>query len=728
MKFNPRRQFGKLSIAARLLALILAVGLLCPPVTAAAQTAATDRVSWRIRGILPDGGRLCIAQYGAHGQLTGIRTVPLTAAGNAELDAAAQCNYRLLILDEDYTPLREAYDVPASDSHTYSAVINMCSDPIEQLYENFIVGMNDGTLKPFISPRNNYANSSTLDQLEYHEDGTISILTVKYNVNDFVKLTDHLSRTLKLAQEYSSTENPARKAEIGAVIPGLLAYWAKNDYQCSNWWYNVISTPNLLGEIALLARDAIPQNVIAAILPLMADGCFTENCSPKDYTGANAAWLAYSTLKYGILTHSDAAIQSAVNKLKSELDFSTGEGIRTDGTFMQHGARLYSGGYGIDLISNTADMLYLMDGTAYGLREDDFSALSTMILEGLQYLSIGNLAEPQSVGRKIALPGGTSLDGLPQYLRMLAALDEMPDKDELEAYALSIENNTRASLGLKYFDQARLIVIYNPDFYFCFRGCGKNLYYAENLNDENILSYNSSFGTTTTIVGRTADFEALQPVQDYSLIPGTTAVYETDEQLLAHTDYNKRKLSGTFGGKTVGDFAVSFAQSKHENISFTVACFATENSAILLGTGLSTTEKKAMVTTLQQEIARGDYTRSGDTVIHNGVKYTKLSGGELTAVIKTQTGNWRRNDATGNADAHAEDVFTLTMEDVGSYAYTVMGENTDETYEVLSNTTTVQAVKMPDGTVCAVFYGIGYFKYDGEYHLGKAGTVLTIEP
>ena len=68
------------------------------------------------------------------------------------------------------------------------------------------------------------------------------------------------------------------------------------------------------------------------------------------------------------------------------------------------------------------------------------------------------------------------------------------------------------------------------------------------------------------------------------------------------------------------------------------------------------------------------------------------------------------------------EIFTVRAENTGSYAYTVMAEHTDAQFEVIVNTPSVQAVKLPDGRIAASFFTVGSFSYQGSTYRGCAGT------
>ncbi len=531
----------------------------------------------------------------------------------------------------------------------------------------------------------------------------------------------HITRAERLAILYRLEENEDKKAEYKACVLKLLDHWIRMDYQNSNWWHNRLSNPNILGEIGILMRDDLSHSQLLKLSELVSRGSFTVTPVLYDHTGANAMELAMSTIKFGVLTGSKKAIKEAVNVVSDVLECTDGEGVNEDGTFFQHGKRIYMGGYGIVYISGIAEIIYMLSGTEYNFSKEQLTPLSKMITEGMKTMSFGSTLDPTTMGRSVSRKNPQPLGGLAPTLRKLAGVEEMPGKDEILAYALSIENDEKRDYGLNYFDTAKFLVINNEDFYFSFRGGDADLVYSEIINDENVLGYNSSFPGVTTIMHTGNEHRNISPVYDYSLVPGATAVYESDEELLAHEDFTYRYLKGTFGSKVNDGAGVAFAKTAHEGIEMTVACFATDNSALLLGAGMRDSKGRAMNTCFDQSFYAGEFERNGNTVIHNGIKYTLLEGGELTAKAEHRTGNWKRNNLPMSADAVEGDVFVIYAANTGSYAYTVMSENTDESYEIIINTEKLQAVKIPGGEIAAVFYENGSFEYDGKTYSGSAG-------
>ena len=599
---------------------------------------------------------------------------------------------------------------------------------VNAIGDNITEGLLSGTLSPFSGP--DIADPGAIRSLIAEDaDGNCYFTDIDYGNQDRAvwPAARHLTRTERLAILFRQEADPDAKAAYKDLIVKLLAHWIKNDYTNPNWWHNKLSNPNILGEIGVLMKDELDAGQLRELAVLAGRGCYSVDPTLRSYTGANAVDIAMSSIKFGAFTGYASAIKSAMRVVSGALDYSLSEGIKKDGTFFQHGNRLYMGGYGAVFINGMAKVVSMVAGTDFMLSGSQLEPLSAFILTGLRTMSFGNILDPTVLGRSVSRPNAQPLPGIVSNLRQLADIEGMPGRDEILAYAASIENNTKQNYGLHYFDNAKFLVINNGDFYFSFRGGDNLMYYAEITNDENILCYNSTFPGVTTIMHTGSEYTNISPLYDYAAIPGTTAVPETDAEIAAHDDATYRALTGVYGGKVSNGAAAVFAKTKHEGISMTVSCFATDNAAILLGAGMKDDGGRQMFTTLDQSYYAGDFTQDGNTVIHNGIKYELLEGGALLAKNEHRTGSWRRNNLT-LADSMAEgDIFTVYTENTGSYAYTVMAEHTDAPFEVIVNTPAVQAVRLPDGRVAASFISSGSFTDNGKTYVGVIGTARIFD-
>ena len=91
-------------------------------------------------------------------------------------------------------------------------------------------------------------------------------------------------------------------------------------------------------------------------------------------TGANLMWTCKIVGLCGVLAKDTAKIAAAKNAMSPLFDYVTsGDGFYIDGSFIQHTAHPYTGGYGLSLIVDVLDFLYLYAGSSWAVTDSDQS-------------------------------------------------------------------------------------------------------------------------------------------------------------------------------------------------------------------------------------------------------------------------------------------------------------------------------------------------------------------
>ncbi len=158
---------------------------------------------------------------------------------------------------------------------------------------------------------------------------------------------------------YANWYNENLPALPSVTFSGALGGWA------SYSWYDLqIGAPLWLNDLmVLLYDDLTPQqitnysNAIARFLPSIIA---TDSTS----TGANLMWKCKVTALRGVIQKNASLVNHAITQLSNPTSslFATvtsGDGFYPDGSFVQHTAHAYTGGYGTELISDIADFLFL---------------------------------------------------------------------------------------------------------------------------------------------------------------------------------------------------------------------------------------------------------------------------------------------------------------------------------------------------------------------------------
>ena len=343
----------------------------------------------------------------------------------------------------------------------------------------------------------------------------------------------------------------------------------------------------------------------------------------------------------------------------------------------------------------------------------------------------GHTLDWSCVGREITRPDALDVGLIKVAVEILLRTEDLPRKDELTDFLASMQGGAQPELT-KYFDRAFMLCHHFNGIYVGAKFLSDRIWGAEICNREGELCYNMSYGTHTCIMRNGDEYFNINPVWDYSRIPGTTAQIETDEQLLERKNWSKRPLPNQcYGGKQNGRRAVIYELAEHDGIKMRVADFAFEDGFVCLGVEVERKgdSRAEFVSTVDQCLVQGDTLTEDNSIIHNGIRYTALRDTQIKASVETKRGNWRRNNAALSDDAVSAEVLTLSIEhaekDRCEYAYMISSADTPlANVEVLRHDCALQAIRLPDGSVMAVFHRADALAIEDKKIVGNAGTIV----
>ena len=541
----------------------------------------------------------------------------------------------------------------------------------------------------------------------------------------------HYDRVLSILRGFGRSRLSEDSAYAKKMI-GAFNYWLVNDFENPNWWHNQIGMPEGIGNIAIMMHSVLDRQTTSRAATLVSRGSMArDEMTAEKWTGANLMWGALNTIRHALLTEDESLLLRAVARISDEITLGAKSGIQEDYSFFQHGPRLYSGGYGRSFLCDVSRALFLLNGTEYRLPPEKTEILISYILEGLRPMVQGHALDWSCVGRELTRPDALDVGSIRTALEILLRTAQLPRKAELKAFLESISGGEQPTLT-KYFHKAFMLCHHFNGVYVGARFLNDRVWGAEICNGEGELCYNMSYGTQTCIMRSGEEYFNINPVWDYSKIPGTTALTETDEQLLAKKDWTKRPLPNRcYGGRQQGRRAVIYELAEHDGIKMPVADFAFEDGFVCLGTEV---ERKGgagaeFVTTVDQRLARGDTLAEGDSILHGGIRYTALRDTRIKSTVEVKQGSWRRNNAALSEETVSAEVLTLVVEhsEKGKceYAYMISSADTPTPrVEVLRNDPTLQAIRLPDGSVMAVFHQSAELVLEDKRIIGEAGTIL----
>ena len=560
-------------------------------------------------------------------------------------------------------------------------------------------------------------------------------------------------------------DDPALRAAI------FLAYdtWIARDPRSTNWWYQSINTPQNLGEILLLMEPVVSAARLSAGLPLIARSYVSRTVNSGTNTGSNRVEQAYGSLLRGLLISDAALVVEAYLAMGDTIlvnsAHASAEGVQPDGSFHQHGAQLYDGGYGYGYAQSLLKFGAWGAGTSLGFNHRQMRVLVDYLLDGPQWFVRGDTLEFTATARAISRPGGQALalgyrammdNALPLAAGYRSA-ELATFRARLEAAAATGAASPDLALtGNRQFWRSDIMVHHRPGFMIGVKTSSTRTLQPETGNGEGLQNLHLADGVT--LIQRHGDeYDEIMPAWDWRHLPGTTT-QDSAYSLKPAADWGVYGTSTHAGGVSDGtDGAASFAYNRL-GVSVLKSWFFLGDVMLALGADLrAPTATAPVITTVEQSRRTGPvvYSNGNDAaaviassgsaappalrwVHHDGIGYffpAPVANASLSNAVRT--GTWQALNTAQSATPVSVDVFTLLLNHGAapagaSYSYLVAPGLTAAgmpsfplaNYSILRNDTSVQAVKdLAGAKTAATFWGAG--SVDGITCDAKANLLVT---
>jgi len=526
------------------------------------------------------------------------------------------------------------------------------------------------------------------------------------------KTVRHLGNVATLARAYRAPGSKLQGDEnLRRAVLSSLDYWLGHDFQNSNWWWNQIGVPRaLLPTLLLMEEDlsAEQRGRAFAILRRAKIGM----------TGQNLVWVTEITAVRGILANDAELVTAAYRRIADEIRLSTGEGIQPDFSFHQHGPCLYNHGYGAAFAGDCSEIATQVAGTRFAFPPEKIARLGSLILDGSQWMTRGDVPDFGAEGREITRRGQSA-----HYLSTAARnMLQLPTGREAEFRDLAARASAQPApplVGNRHYWCSDLMTHHRSGYYASARMFSSRIANTDMpCNGEGLKSHHIADGCNVLLrTGR--EYQEIFPVWDWQKIPGTTV-----EQRPGLTGSPRRMGKTSFvGGVSDGTYGLAAFELDRDGLSARKSWFFFDDEYACLGAGITCDSDDLVVTTLNQCNLAGDVLvakdgrvrkldsethqlDSPDWLWHDEVGYVFLEPGAVRLHNGPQRGSWWEINHEYSKDTVARDVFTAwldhgTRPQNAAYAYLVVpGIAADNlaTYvgrspvKVLRNTPGLQAV------------------------------------
>ncbi len=573
----------------------------------------------------------------------------------------------------------------------------------------------------------------------------------------------HLSRLLSMSRAYA---NPTHALHGSAtLLQGILkAYdaFVSLDPRSTNWWYNEINTPQLLGGTILLVQPQLSAAQLTSGTTIVARSTIPRSTNAGTNTGTNRMDRAYATILRGVIARDSPLTAEAFAAIGDTLVTGTGEGIQPDFSFHQHGPQLNNGSYGLTFASLSLDITSYAVGTGYALADAEAHVIVDYLLDGQQWMLRGTTFDATTQGRGITRTSSKNLgSGLVGVIDQVSAMttyraaELTTMRDRISAAKTSGTASPALALaGHRHFWRSDFTAHHRPGFSATVKVSSTRTLEPESGNGEGLKNLHLADGVNL-IQQRGNEYTDIQPLWDWRRLPGTTTE-QSSYSLTPGSNWGVAGTTGFVGGVSDGRNGATVLDYSQRNVKARKAWFFFDDIEVALGAGIDAPSATGeVITTLNQTFQTGSAAWAatsgssgsltsgtlsrGDVswVLHDGVGYVFPEPQEVTLRAAVQSGSWSGLNTSQSSTLVTGSVFSLqvghgTAPTGAAYSYVVLPGVSGSAVaayaaapavRILANTRTLQAARHDAMKLTqAAFYA------SGTLATGSGTTLAVREP
>jgi len=571
--------------------------------------------------------------------------------------------------------------------------------------------------------------------------------------------SNHTSRLRQMCILYNKVGSTYyHSSTLKAQIVLAFEYFYNHRPISVNWWFQAIGIPSDLSQATLLMATGDTFGFTQAQLDKYSNKAnltsanggavyyYTQAVQQWSYsgTGANQTWIIGNANYKACIENNDTEFTNNCNVISGDMRIipGSGDGIKADGSFYQHGKLAYTAGYGLYYLGGVSNLMTLTNGTTFQLPDDKKTVMANILLDGVQWFTQGIGYDFGVNGREISRSTYNSPSSIASIIDNLLALGNVPRTAELTNYKSYVQNSGSnfQSPGNRHFWFTDFMVQHGAQFYLSARLASSRTLAGESMNGENFLCRYLGVGATNILM--TGDeYRGLYPCWDWSRVPGVTCPsgpvtpYSTTA-----TTYAQTSISFA-GGVSNGTDGMAGYALNYDGVSGRKFYFFTDEAMYCLGAGITATKSTDVTTSINQTVSRRNVTVNDNGtestftgtlqsytnlnwVHHANVGYYFPSKGNITVKNDNQTGKWTDISTSTSNPTTLNTVKTFSAwfshgatVSNGTYEYIVVPNQalttfktwiTTNPFSIISNTNDAQIVYNSKAKLyAAAFYNAG---------------------
>jgi chondroitin AC lyase len=503
---------------------------------------------------------------------------------------------------------------------------------------------------------------------------------------------EHSRRLIVMAKAYRTPgqalyRNETLRQQIEAALLYTKTFYGPTTLPTGNWWFWTIGIPIDLGPTLVLMQGDVDQKIIDDVTNMIA---LRIGSSPTSRgivgpvpTGQNLVWSSFTHLCVGLLRNDATRLTAVRDAMASVTRFTSAEGIKRDRSFHQHGAQLYTGGYGGAFANDVARYALLTANTAYGLPSDSLQSFSDYIVDGVAWTLYGTYFDVSVISREVARPTTTGFTGMGALLQMSqmqsprvaeirsAAAKMLQDWQNLPTELAALGVKVEASrftpawpAGHRHYFASDYTVHRRANWFASVKMFSTRTKSGEDTNDENVRGSRQSDGRFYLVQRGDEYFgRDVWPAFDWTRLPGTTVEQKADTANDAY-GYGSRAFAGGTGDGRIGVSAMELAPL-NSVLTAKKAWFFFDDAIVFLTHSITAPSANRVETIVNQWPllnASSQLVKRNDWAHLENVGYWFPTPVDLKVAREERSGTWAALGGSADTTVHTKPIVTLWLD------------------------------------------------------------------
>jgi chondroitin AC lyase len=503
---------------------------------------------------------------------------------------------------------------------------------------------------------------------------------------------DHSRRLIVMAKAYRTPgqglyRDPSLLADINAALAYEKRFYGATVFPAGNWWFWTIGIPIDLGPTLLLmqghADQALIDDLTLAMQIRIGSSPTSRGIVGPVPTGENLVWSSFTHLCLALLKNDTAMLAAVSDAMTVVARPTSGEGIKADGSFHQHGAQLYTGGYGGSFANDVARYALITRGTPYAMAPASLASFADYLADGIAWALYGNYFDVSVIGREVARPTTTGFNGIAALLQ--ASQIDTPRRAEIRAAAakmleswgalpaelagLAAQVETAGITGAwpeghRHYFVSDYTVHRRANWFASVKMFSTRTKSGEDTNDENILGSRQSDGRFYLVMDGDEYFgRDVWPAFDWTRLPGVTVEQKADTASALY-GYGKRTFAGGTGDGRNGVSAMELAPLGSV-LTARKSWFFFDDAIVFLANGITSPSANRVETIVNQwplMNAAAQVTRHDDWAVLERVGYWFPSTTGVQISRETRTGTWSSLGGSSDTTQRSREIVTMWLD------------------------------------------------------------------